>query len=37
LPLESPIRDPLMTLEEFEYLVEPCIEVHTQSLAPLGL
>lgn len=37
LPLESPIRDPLMTLEECEYLIEYCIEVHTQSLAPLGL
>jgi hypothetical protein len=36
LPLESPIRDPLMTLEEFEYPIEHCIEVHTQSLTPLG-
>jgi hypothetical protein len=33
LPLERPICDPLMTLEEFEYLIEHRIEVHAQSLA----
>ena len=37
LPLESPIREPLMTLEEFEYLIEHRVEVHAQSLVPLGL
>src|SRR5262249_17458201 len=35
LSLESPIRDPLMTLEECEYLIEHRVEVHAQSLAPL--
>jgi hypothetical protein len=37
LPLESPIRDPLITLEEFEYLIEYRIEIHAQSLTPSGV
>src|SRR5262249_27244750 len=33
LPLERPICNPLMTLEEFEYCIEHRVEVHAQALA----